>query len=46
VESIWVRIFYGLFSGCGGVAVFQGVFAILGGFDVVNLWCGCGDLCG
>jgi hypothetical protein len=39
-------VFCGLFSGCGGVAVFRGVFAILGGFGVVNLWCECGDLCG
>jgi hypothetical protein len=26
--------------------LFEGVFAILCGFDVVNLWCSCGDLRG
>jgi hypothetical protein len=28
------------------VAVFRGGFAILIGFDVVNLWCDCGELRG
>jgi hypothetical protein len=44
VESIWVRVFCGLNFWCGGVAVFEGGFVILGGFDVVNLWCECGEL--